>query len=91
MQIIKRTSFDYLVVVLFVLTSGALIWHQGLSPAISFTIYLFASFIHYNKKKPRVSRNYSFIVVVLSFILFNFLTYFPQYANNSTLGYIFTF
>lgn len=89
-QKIKRLSFDYIMVVLFVLTSGTMLWVHGLGASLSYTIYVLCGFIHYIRQKGDVSKSYGFVLAVLTFISLNFVFYMPVYEENSTFGYIFT-
>ena len=89
-QKIKRLSFDYIMVVLFVLTSGTIPWCYRLGAAVSFSIYLLVGFLFYMRQKGKVSKTYGFVIATLVFILLNYLCYQPVYGDNSTAGYIFT-
>lgn len=89
-QKIKRLSFDYIMIVLFVLTSGTILWVQGLGPSISFPIYTVLGFVYYKRQKGNVSKSYGFVLTVLIFICFNYICYLPVYEKNSTFAYIFT-
>ena len=87
----KHLVWDYFVVFLFVITSGAVFWH-GMSPAVAFSVFFIVSLINVAFIKRNLLRlrnnsiSFIYIVVVLSII--NFIVYDVEYKDNSAFGYI---
>jgi len=80
--------WDCFMSLLFLLTSGVVVWHNMLTPAVSMSFFLMCSFFTFYKRNGKITRSAYFFVISLSFVILNFLIYRPGFANNSVFGYI---
>ena len=86
-------GWDYFVGIIFILTSGTMIWFHLLTPKYAYIIYFFVCFINALKKtygKPLLICNHSLIFccyTIIFAIIGSILFYYP-YAENTTSGYI---
>lgn len=83
--------WDYLLIFLFIVSSGAVFWH-GFSPAIAFSVFFVFSLanVFFVKRNFGKGGNNSFLFIPLIIILciINYLVYSIELKDNSTFGYI---
>lgn len=84
--------WDYCVGIIFIFTSGTMIWFQFLTPKVAFTFYFIICLIYAFKKSPHkvVVHNSSFLyccyIIFLSIV--GTLLFYSPYVENTTPGYI---
>lgn len=87
----RNVIWDYFLVSLFLVTSGAVVWH-GLSPALAFISLLFFSWINaaiVRKDFGKINNNSYLFIIFISFLcLVNYIIYTPQFQDNSEVGYL---
>lgn len=87
----RNVIWDYFLVFLFLVTSGAVFWH-GMSPAFAFTSLLFFAWINaatVRKNFGKISNNsFLFVIFISSLCVFNYVIYTPQFQDNSEVGYL---
>ena len=88
----KGALWDYFVVTMFLITSGATFWVGLLTAGITFSIFFVVALINCFCVKRKIdnilnpSVNFIYLVIVLCFI--NFIVYQPEYKDNSMIGYL---
>ena len=90
-HITKRWIWDHWIAILFVITSGSIIYTYELGHAKAYIIYLFFSVINLfmvNKRKLQQNKSFSFIVFVMCLCFFSYVINESQYQDNSTFGYL---
>lgn len=85
-------KWDYFVVLIFVLTTGSIMWFQYLSPGFSFSFYFLIACVNLLMKDGKISlvKNSSFyycIYILLVALIGSFLFY-SSYVENTTIGYL---
>ena len=86
-HITKRWIWDHWIAILFVITSGSIIYTYELGHAKAYIIYLFFSVINLfmvNKRKLQQNKSFSFIVFVMCLCFFSYVINESQYQDNST-------
>lgn len=82
--------WDYLLITICIITSGAIFWVGRLSSAVTFLFMLFLAIIQAFIIRPKHTKNHSyiFIIWVLVFCLLNAAIVSSGYKTNTMLGYI---
>lgn len=88
----KVLYWDYFVVTIFLITSGATFWVGGLSAAITFSFLLLVALANSVLVRQDLGINLnssiSFIICIIVLCIANYLVYNVDYKDNSTIGYI---
>ena len=88
----KVSIWDYFVVMLFLITSGATFWVGLLTAGITFSIFFVIALVNclcVKKEFENIfnpSVNFIYLVIILCFV--NYIVYQPGYKDNSMIGYI---
>lgn len=82
--------WDYLLITICIITSGAIFWVGRLSSAVTFLFMLFLAIIQAFVIRPKHTKNHSyiFIIWVIAFCLLNAAIVPTGYKTNTMLGYI---
>lgn len=90
MKITKtKKAWDYLIVILFVITSGSIFWTHLFGHALTYSIFLFFGIISYfNNEKVGKTGNMVFILLIIILCVISFCVNNSSYKDNSTFGYI---
>ena len=85
----KKIVVDYLVVLLFVLTSGSKLWIASLSPAFAFIFFFIISFTYKCTLGLRGNnKSLVFVYIVSAIMLIGHFYYNRELKENSTFGYV---
>mgnify|MGYP000231427858 FL=1 len=88
----KNIKWDYFVGIVFIFTTGSIIWHGFLSSAICFSFYFLIALInlYINEDKKAIRFNYSFFycIYIILLSIFGSLMFYDTYEENSMIGYI---
>lgn len=87
---LKYNVIDYILVILFVLTSGAKLFLVTLTPGVAFLFFFIFSFFYKYVILQNKQNNYSlhYILFVIALMLIGDLTYLRTYRTNASVGYI---
>lgn len=85
-----RKSWDYFLVILFVLASGSVFWSYLIKPAGAFLLLALCGWINakYLCRNGNGNLSYKYIIWIIALCLLNFLLTQSPYQDNSMLGYI---
>lgn len=87
----NNKTWDYFLVFMFLVTSGAVFWH-GMSPALAFFVLLFISFLNVMINKNDLwkvnNKSSNFIIIVTLICILNTLYYGVHFKDNSEPAYI---
>ena len=87
----RNIIWDYFLVSLFIVTSGAVFWH-GMSPAFAFTSLLLFAWINaaiVRKDFGKINNeSFLFIIFITFLCVLNYICYTPQFLDNSEVGYL---
>lgn len=88
----KVSLWDYFVVMMFLITSGATFWVGLLTAGITFSIFFVVALINCLCVKKGINNIFNpsvnFIYLVIILCLINFIIYQPEYKDNSMIGYL---
>lgn len=84
--------WDYFIGVIFILTSGTMIWFQNLTPKIAFTFYFLVCLINVLKKRKRkifiLNQSLLYCIYIIFIACIGTFFIYSPYVENTTIGYI---
>lgn len=84
------SRFEYLLMILFVLASGAKVWLGSLSSAGAFILFFFFSFYYHLKKNHtlKINKSFGFVIFVWGWSILSYICNGSPLQDNSMLGYM---